>query len=173
MNRRNTLKHLLLATGGLIALPSWAREWAVTDFAGYSSSFTVSEQQVLSSVADAIIPAGDSIGAISVGVDKFLQKLFDKCYDGKIQENVKMQLSGLEVSAQKNFSKSFSACDQLQRQELLTRLAGSTNKDEKEFFDLIKAETIRGFSTSKEVMTKYFKYKVAPGHYYGCVDVKS
>jgi hypothetical protein len=53
------------------------------------------------------------------------------------------------------------------------KIAASENKDDKDFFDLMKSETIRGFSTSKEVMTKYLKYKVAPGHYHGCVDVKS
>ena len=57
-------------------------------FAAYTSSFTLSEQQVRLH-CDTIIPAGDSIGALSVGVDKFLQKLIDKCYDSKVQENVK------------------------------------------------------------------------------------
>jgi hypothetical protein len=172
MNRRDTLKQLLLASGGLIALPSWAREWKVTDFAAYSSSFTITEQQVLASIADTIIPAGDSIGALSVGVDKFLQKLISNCYDSKVQENVKTQLSALEASAQKTLGKSFNTCDQSHRQELLMKISASENKDEKDFFNLMKSETIRGFSTSKEVMTKYLKYKVAPGHYHGCVDVK-
>lgn len=173
MNRRETLKQLLLASGGLIALPSWASEWSVKDLAGYSSSFTIAEQEILASVADTIIPAGDSVGALSVGVDKFLQKLIDYCYDSAVQENVKSQLSALNTSAEKSFSKSFAACDQSQRQELFLKLAASEGKNEKDFFNLIKSETIRGFSTSKEVMLKYLKYKVAPGHYYGCIDVKS
>jgi hypothetical protein len=49
----------------------------------------------------------------------------------------------------------------------------STNKAEKDFFDLIKSETIRGFNTSQKVMQEYLGYKVAPGHYYGSVDVKA
>jgi hypothetical protein len=51
------------------------------------------------------------------------------------------------------------------------KLADSSDKDEKDFFDLMKSETIRGYSTSREVMTNYLDYKVAPGHYYGCVDI--
>jgi hypothetical protein len=46
-------------------------------------------------------------------------------------------------------------------------------KEEKDFFDLMKSETIRGFNTSQKVMQDYLGYKVAPGHYYGSVDVKS
>lgn len=173
MNRRDTLKQLLLASGGLIALPSWASEWTAGDLLTHHSSFSFAEQETLAAVADTIIPAGDAIGALSVEVDKFLQKLFDKCYEKEVQDNVKQQLAGLETSARSAYNKSFAGCSQSERLELLTKLSSSENKNEKDFFNLIKSETIRGFSTSKEVMSKYLKYKIAPGHYYGCVDVKA
>ena len=173
MNRRTTLKQLLKASGGMIALPSWAREWSEKDFKNFQSVLSNLEQQILASVTDSIIPAGNSIGALSVGVDKFLQKLLANCYEQQIQDNVQMQLTSLDTKARKIFSKSFPECDLSQRQELLLTFSVSENKEEKDFFNLMKSDTIRGFSTSKEVMTKYLKYKVAPGHYYGCVEVKS
>jgi hypothetical protein len=37
----------------------------------------------------------------------------------------------------------------------------------------MKSETIRGFNTSQEVMQDYLHYQVAPGHYYGCIDIKA
>ena len=37
----------------------------------------------------------------------------------------------------------------------------------------MKSETIRGFNTSQQVMEKYLHYKVAPGHYHGCVNVNT
>ena len=79
----------------------------------------------------------------------------------------------LDKSAQGNYGKSFAKCDHQQREGLLVKLSSSTEKSEKDFFTLVKSETINGFSTSKEVMLNYFHYKVAPGHYYGCVDVKA
>lgn len=173
MNRRQTIKNLLIVTGSVITLPSWAQEWTVSDFESYQTSFSITEQRLLASVADTIIPQGDSIGALTVGVDKFLQKLLDNCYDSSIQSNVRDQLSALDAVAKTTFSKSFTTCDQAQRQQLLLGWSKSDDKKQKEFFDLMKAETIRGFSTSRDVMTKYFKYRVAPGHYHGCVDVKS
>lgn len=171
MNRRDTLKRLAVTTGGLIAIPSWANGWSLNDLVSHATTFTTTEQELLASIADTIIPAGDNIGALSVGVDKFLAKLFDKCYEKDIQDNVKAQLNALQKTAQSSFDKPFSACDQMQRQELLLKLSVSEDKMEKDFFDLIKSETIRGFNTSKEVMTNYLNYKVAPGHYYGCADV--
>ena len=100
-----------------------------------------------------------------------MQKLIDKCFEKEVQDNVKTQLVGLNESAQSSYGKSFVSCDQTQRQELLMRLSTSEKKEEKDFFGLIKSETIRGFNTSKEVMTDYLNYKIFPAHYYGCVDV--
>ena len=161
----------MAASGALVALPTWASGWSVSDFRGETSSFSMAEEELLGHVADTIIPAGNSIGALSVGVDKFLLKLFSNCYEAQVQENIKAQLMELDASSQRTHGKAFASCDQLQRQELLLKFSASENKNEKEFFDLVKSETIRGFSTSKEVMLGYLDYKVVPGHYYGCVDV--
>jgi len=173
MNRRESLKKLMAASGTLIALPSWAGEWHVSDLGNYHTSFSFQEQSTLAAVADTIIPAGNSIGALSVGVDKFLQKLIDKCYEKEIQENVKTQLAALDATAQSANGKPFANCDQQQREALLLKFSASENRAEKDFFTLLKQETIRGFNTSREVMVPYLKYKPVPGHYYGCVDVKA
>jgi hypothetical protein len=173
MNRRDTLRTILVSTGGLITLPAWTNGWTVDDLTTHHSSYSLPEQELLASVADTIIPAGSTIGALSVGVDKYLQKLIDECYEKAAQENVKTQLNILDAAAQSAHGKSFTGCDQLQRTELLMKLSVSSVKEEKDFFDLVKSETIRGFNTSKEVMTEYLGYKIFPGHYFGCVDVKA
>lgn len=173
MNRRDTLKTLMAASAGLVALPSWAQGWSVESLASHASTFSVAEQEILSAVADTIIPAGDSIGALTVGVDVFLQKLFDRCYETEVQDNIRKQLSALASAAREKHGKQFAACDQARREELLLAFASSDDERQSEFFKLIKSETIRGFSTSKEVMVDFHKYKVAPGHYYGCVDVNT
>ena len=178
MDRRKVLKQIAIATGGLITLPQWMISCGVSDSNVHTTSFSSVEQQLLASVADTIIPAGKptttvSIGALSVGVDKYLQKLIDDCYEKDVQDNVKLQLNGLEKAAKAKFERSYGDCSQLQRQELLLALSSSNVKTEKDFFTLIKSETIKGFNTSQKVMQEYLNYKVAPGHYYGCVDVKA
>ncbi len=170
MNRRRTLKKLMMASGGLVALPAWASEWSVNEIV-FPPIFSATVQDILSSVADTIIPAGDDIGALTVGVDKFLQKLFSDCYEQSVQDNIKIQLNDLEKSSQEAYSKSFTACDQLQRETLLMARSTSEDQAENDFFKLLKSETIRGFRTSKKVMTEYHNYVVAPGHFHGCVDV--
>src|SRR4030095_1002225 len=173
MDRRKAIKNLAIVSGGLITLPQWMVSCGISDTTIHQTSFSAAEQKILASIADTIIPAGNSIGALSVGVDKFLQKLIDDCYEKEVQDNVKKQLKTLEDSAKAINKKSFVDCTQVQRQELLLKLSTSAKKEEKDFFDLVKSETIRGFNTSQKVMQEYLDYKVAPGHYYGCVDVKS
>src|SRR6187399_856817 len=110
MNRRDSLKRLALAAGGLVVLPSWAREWTVREVGLHASSFSITEQELLASVADTIIPPGNTIGALSVGVDKFLQKLIDDCYDKDAHDNIKAQLRSLEGSANAINKRSFADC---------------------------------------------------------------
>lgn len=173
MNRRTSLKNLLVATGGLISLPAWAENWSLSDLANLPSTLSSANQEIIAAVTDTIIPAGASIGALSVGVDKFLEKLIANCYEKDVQENVATQLNVLDSSAKKLHGSPFKECQQAQREALLMNLSASENKEEKDFFDLMKSQTIRGFNTSREVMLQYLNYKIVPGHFYGCVDVKA
>lgn len=173
MNRRTSIKNLLVATGGLIALPAWAENWSASGLAHLPSSLSPTNLEILACVADTIIPVGNSIGALSVGVDKFLDKLIANCYEKEIQDNVARQLEGLDLKAKKVNGVSFKECSQMQREALLIGLSTSENKEEKDFFDLMKSQTIRGFNTSREVMLQYLNYKIVPGHFYGCVDVNA
>jgi hypothetical protein len=173
VSRRRAVKNIIIASGSLITLPFWMTACSNDDATTHLSSFSAGEQKLLSSITDTIIPAGNSIGALSMEVDKFLQKLIDTCYEKDVQDNVKTQLKAIEASAKIQYEKSFDGCSNAQRQELLLKLSVSENKAEKDFFNLMKSETIRGFTTSREVMVKYLHYQVAPGHYYGCVSVKT
>ena len=100
MDRRNAVKQLVIVSGSLISLPFWMTGCADGDNAvTHLSSFSATEQELLASITDTIIPAGNAIGAKAVGVDKFLQKLIDDCYDKEVQDNVKAQLKALDASA--------------------------------------------------------------------------
>jgi hypothetical protein len=171
MNRRETIKTLMAASGSLIALPAWAEGWTSAGIVTSGRAFTAATSETLAAVADTIIPPGGSIGALSVGVDKFLVKLIADCYEKRVQDNVNAQLLFLESQAQTLHARPFRECSQAQREAMLMQMAASENAEQAEFFKLIKSETIRGFNTSQEVMVKYFHFKQVPGHYHGCVDV--
>ncbi|HTE27396.1 gluconate 2-dehydrogenase subunit 3 family protein [Flavitalea sp.] len=173
MDRRTAVKNFALASGALITLPSWMVKLGLSEHPTFQSSFTSEEHEILAKICDTIIPAGNSVGAISVGVDKYLIKLIDDCYEPDMQSNVKKQLHALQSSGAANDGKTFTDLSPELRLQSLKKLSASTNKDELEFFKLIKSETIRGFTTSQKVMVNYLGYKTAPGHYYGSVNVKA
>jgi hypothetical protein len=173
MNRRTALNNLAIAAGGLITLPQWMISCGVADKNTHASSFTAKEQELLAAITDTIIPPGNSVGALSVGTDKYLQKLLDDCYEQRERENFRQQLKRLNDLHREKTGKEFAGSSPGERLQTLSQLQNTTDKPLKEFFDLIKSETIRGFTTSQKVMQDYLGYKVAPGHYYGCVNINS
>jgi hypothetical protein len=173
MLRRQALKNMALVSTTLITLPWWMGCGPADKPLTHSTSFSAKEQELLASLTDTIIPPGAAIGALSMGVDKFLQKLLDDCYEKPVQDNVKTQLKVLAESAKSAHGKTFSQCTPEQRAALFQQFSSAKDPQAQEFFKLLRSETIRGFVTSREVMEKYHHYKIAPGHYQGCVDVKA
>lgn len=164
-----------MASAGLIALPAWADDWNREGLKLSSETGFMSEKEkiILASVADTIIPRSGNIGALDVGVDLFLTKLFTDCYDKEVQDNIRLQLGKLDLWAQETIQKPFINGNQPEKEALLNLMEASDDTDQNSFFELVKGETIRGFMTSRKVLMDYFEYVVAPGHFYGCIDLST
>jgi hypothetical protein len=173
MNRREALRTLAIASGGLVALPDWAFGWTPAGIALPRSRFSAGEEATLSAIADTIIPEHDSLGALAVGVDRFLVRLIDQCYDEEVQENVRRQLRFLDRLAREETGAAFADVGQHQRERWLLSLESSEDPARRDFFELRKFETIRGFRTSQAVMEGYLGYTMMPGFYDGCADVRT
>ncbi|TXE13263.1 gluconate 2-dehydrogenase subunit 3 family protein [Algoriphagus aquimarinus] len=174
MNRRNSLKILGGTAVGIAGLVLADWKWQLLDGFNHKGFFTSKEEKLISSIAETIIPEGlpaktrsadaKPIGALSTGTDIYLMKLFEHCYEKEDQDKIKLQLAALN-------EKGFLKASQEEREAMLLGLNSSENEDEKEFFNLMKSQTITGFTTVKEVMVDYRNYKVAPGYYNGCADL--
>ena len=121
---------------------------------------------------ETIIPKTDIVGAKDLKVHDFIQKMIADCYDLPVQTNFKNGLKTLDDSAMDSYAKPFADCDKTQRETLLNKLATATDASQKDFFALVKNLTIQGFTSSEFVMTTFLRYKMVPGHYYGCVPVE-
>lgn len=86
---------------------------------------------------------------------------------------IKAQLASLSEKSKTELGSPFNKATQEQREKLFLSMSMSENEEEKKFFDLMKSQTITGFTTVKEVMVDYRGYQVAPGFYIGCVEVIS
>ncbi len=170
MKRRAILQNIILATGSLVTLPAWTDGWEIKNLR-YTGWFTPDETNLIGAISSTIIPDGKDPGALKVGVHKFLISLFEDCYYEDIKKNIRSGLIHLDNAAKDLYGKSFLDIAQKEKENLLLLMASSPDKSLKDFFSLLKSETIRGYTTSKEVIVKYFSYKVVPGYWYGCVNV--
>ena len=171
MKRRTALKNVLLSATGLLTLPVWGNGWNANSFKKDQSIFTTNQAQILDILVDALIPSSDIIGAKDLGTSAFINKMLADCYEKLVQENFKMGLENADKLATETFTKNLDACDKIQRNELLKKLSISTDTPQKEFFTLLKQLTVSAYTTSEYVLTKHYNYVMAPGHYYGCVNV--
>ena len=174
MNRRNLLKILGGTAVGITGLVLVDLKWQLMAGMSHEGFFTLQEERLISSIADTIIPEGLSaktptanskpIGALTTGTDIYLMKVFEHCYEKEDQDKIKLHLASLD---KKGFLKS----SKKDREAIFMALNSSDNEAEREFFELMKEETITGFTTVQEVMVDYRNYKVAPGYYHGCADL--
>lgn len=169
MERRVAIKQMALAAGAGLVLPAWASAWTKASVQPMMLFLSTEQDEVLSQLVDALIPASDSPGAKALGVHDFVQKMVADCYETPVQENLKNGLSILTKSAQETFGKPFATCEVSQRQELLRTMELAENATRKDFYALVKNLTIQGYTTSEYVMTTFLHYTMLPGHYYGCV----
>jgi hypothetical protein len=174
MDRRKSLKIIGGSVAGIAGLVLADRKWQIIDRLTHSGFFSFEEEQLIAAIADTFIPAGlpakvptpdaQPIGALSTGTDQFLIKLFEKCYEKEDQDLIKAQLKALHKSGFQDLSRE-------EKEKALLALKDSEKEDETKFYDLMRSNTIMGFTTVKEVMADYRGYKVAPGYYHGCVDI--
>lgn len=174
MNRRKSLKILGASGVGIAGLVLADWKWQLVDQLTHEGFFSFKEEKLISAIADTLIPEGiparsplsdpKPIGALSTGTDHYLMKLFEHCYEKEDQEMIKNQLAALAKT-------DFLNRDQAGREEILLAMANSEVEEEKQFFALIKSQTITGFTTVKEVMADYHGYQVAPGLFKGCVEL--
>ena len=172
MKRRQAIRHLAALTGGIIALPAWAKSWTPATLPLTSDGFTPATRELLAHIVGAIIPESAIPGAVSLGVPAFVETMLADCYEKKVQDNVEKGLRAVEAAAQNNHAKPFSALSAPDQQALLVAMETGTDTALADFYKLIKGLTIQGYTSSEYVQTTYLEYEMAPGHYYGCIPVK-
>jgi Gluconate 2-dehydrogenase subunit 3 len=171
MKRRTALKNVLFSATGLLTLPAWGNSWNAHSLQIFNTIFTSNQAQILEILIDALIPSSDIIGAKDLGTSVFINKMLADCYEKSVQESFKSGLESADKLAKESFSKALVDCDKIQRNELLVKLSTSPDAQQKEFFTLLKQLTVMAYTTSEYVLTKHYNYVMAPGHYYGCVNV--
>lgn len=182
MDRREALKQTAFLLGGAITASTWAAVVTGCKRPGNMTSFGEEETvNLLSEVAETILPETDTPGAKAAGVGPFIAMMMQDCYEEKDQKLVLDGLAELNKRSQEDFGDSFAETSPENRTTLLTavdkeRIAYHKDKkgdDPPHYFTIIKELTITGYFTSEPGATQALRYVPVPGRYEGCVPYQT
>jgi hypothetical protein len=180
MDRRELLKMVALATGGVVIGGEFFLAGCKNKEAGPGMAFTDEDIKFLDEVAETIIPKTDTPGAKDAEVGKFMTVMVNDCYDETDQKIFHEGMKKLDEACRKMHANGYMKTDAAHRKELLTALDKEARDyakakkpdDPNHYFSLMKQLTLLGFFTSKPALEQCFNYKQVPGHYDGAVPYK-
>ncbi len=191
MKRRDALGRVALLMGGALSAPTMMAflegcKQAGDAATGITFPFPAERKNLVSEIAEIIIPKTDTPGAKDAKVGEFIELMLKDCYPAHDQESFDRGLAELE---KKNFLKaspeeqtkllkemeSISKSEQLKASEDKKKYteAGKEYTDAGvPFFRLMKELTLLGYFTSEPGATQALDYVAVPGRYDGCIDLK-
>jgi hypothetical protein len=128
------------------------------------------EMQMTGEIAELIIPATDTPGALAIDVHGFVDQYLAECVNTNDQQLFKAGLKRINTVAEDNFHKTFLACTHKQQVQLLTALEKMDmgfNQGDKQFFRQFKSYTLFGYYTSEVGAVQELAFLPVPGGYQG------
>ena len=182
MNRRELLKMVAAATGGVVIGGEFFLAGCKNPDAGIgtSNTFTESDIAFLDEVAETIFPKTSTPGAKDAKVGQFMTVMVNDCYEEKDQKAFHEGMKKLDDACNKMHGHSFMKASPEHRKELLVALdkergeyqKTKTKEDPNHYFQAFKQLTIMGYFTSKEGREGATRYEPVPGKYIGDFDYK-
>ncbi|MHA8052059.1 gluconate 2-dehydrogenase subunit 3 family protein [Aquirufa sp. Wall-65K1] len=174
ISRREWVKGMTLATLGTVAFYDLSAQ-AKPNFpvSKKAPAWTAKQEQILNEWIGVIIPESSIPGAVSLGVPKFVKTMLDDCYELSAQETFRQVLDAFPSSFESYVKKAWSQANQAEKEEFLFAMAkGNVGSGAQKAMSTLKGLTIQGYTTSEEIMVKYYNYVMAPGFFNGCAPVK-
>lgn len=174
MDRRSSIKTLIILSAGTALLPSCLQEEKKPSFIVKNFKISGNDEDTVSAVSDTIIPEGKTPGAQDVGAYQFTLMMIDDCYSPDQQQKFTKGLKEFDNFSKKKINKSFSKAAPEERNEVLKSLESNDNVPENVafFYHTMKELTLEAFTQSKYYLTNVQVYELVPGKFYGCVPVK-
>lgn len=176
IDRKEAIKRSALIMGGLIFAPN-----ALGVLSGCKARpeldwtpvhFSYAHARLVGSLAETIIPATDTPGALETGVPGFIEEMV---YTGYPENARNLFLNGLDLFDDLARQTHASAYADLDPETQLTfateqnRLAIESELSPPPFFLIMKELTMMGYFTSEAGAKQALRYERIPGRYDGCV----
>lgn len=162
---------LALSGDALAALPTTAAKGA------YKPVLLTPDMLRLTAVlAELIIPATDTPGALAVNAHRVIDGVLGLCSPARDQQRFTRGLALVDAAARREFGKRFTALAPARQDALLRALdAGSAPfaAADRDFFVQLKSLTLFAYYTSEAGATRELSYAPVPGGYKGDVAFSS
>ena len=174
MDRRSSIKTLILLSAGTAFLPSCLQEEKKATVSVKNYKITGNDEDLVATLSDTIIPGGKTPGAKDVGAYSFALMMVDDCFSPDKQEQFTKGLKEFNDFSKKKVNTSFTKATLAQRNQVLQSIEDKKDVPENVafFYHTMKGLTLEAFTKSKYYLTKVHVYQLVPGKFYGCVPVK-
>ncbi|RXK47527.1 gluconate 2-dehydrogenase subunit 3 family protein [Aquirufa rosea] len=173
ISRRDWVKGVTLATLGTVAFYDLKAQNPSPPSAIKNIPWTNKQEKILNDWIGVIIPESSIPGALSLGVPVFVKTMLDDCYDAFSQETFRKVLDSFPNLFETATKKAWSQGSQSEKEQFLFSMAkGNFGADAQKAMATLKGLTIQGYTSSEEIMVKYYNYVMAPGFFNGCAPVK-
>lgn len=181
MNRRIAIRNMALIMGSAALLPaclSGDKGKPIVTLKHLKLDAT--QENVVSNLCETILPKTSTPGAKDLGINLFVFKMIDECFDRKGQDDFLAGLGEFETAVDKKYGKSFNDLTVAERSafaneiEKQSKVPNNKDKDNKAngFYWAVKGQTVFGYTTSKYFMTEQIVYELVPGRYNAMFPVK-
>ncbi len=183
IDRREALRKTALLMGAAVsasALTGILQGCKASPELTYTPDFFTKEQaELVSALAEVIIPKTDTPGAKEAGVPGFIDRMLKECYTKEDQDNYLAGLAEFDAAARSVAGDRFvylppeKQLEFVKAQNEAALKMSKENPDSKRPFMLTTKElTLLGFFTSKPGATQVLQYEAVPGSYKGCIPLE-
>ena len=179
MNRRIAIRNMALILGSAVVLPSCLTDKGKPVVQLKKLKVDDDQEQLVNNLTETILPKTDTPGAGELGINLFVFKMIDDCYDKAHQADFMKGLGDFADAAKKQLGKPFNESTAAERTAFVSKIEKNA-KDKKykddtkltAFYQMVKDQTVFGYTTSKYFMTKQIVYELVPGRYNAYFPVK-
>jgi hypothetical protein len=188
MNRREVLQQVAWLMGGAVSAPAilgvlnGCTAKPSANIGWQPTLLSAPQAELVTVVADLIIPRTDTPGAVDVGVPAFIDTMLKDVYAQDDRERYLSGLQAFDAAAQSEHGKPFVKLDETQRLALLRKFHDEAAAAERAtdprsesynrpFVLMTKELTLLGFFTSQIGATKVLQYEAVPGRYQACIPI--
>jgi hypothetical protein len=173
MERRAVLRRVAWLLGGAVSAPvalailqGCSAKDAPSAAAWTPKFFKGSQTDVVTAIADIILPKTDTSGALDANVPAFIDSMLADVYDAAAQARFNRGFAefegflGRDAGSRTAFVK-----------ESLEKAIAAENPDGKPFILMTRELTLLGFYTSQVGIAENMEYSQSPGPFHGCVPI--